>query len=122
MPSYRACLEPFDRGDFFAACLALDQAWQAEPTDLCQGLIFLAAGFHHLQGGRPAPGRQLLELALEYLRPHALCHPDLNLPGAMAVAARTVQALRDPCLCGIHTDGLPWPRLLTGRRAAVRAA
>lgn len=54
----------FERGDYFAAHEAWEEVWRSttpEPRDLFQGLVQLAAAFHHLHvKGRPDVARRVL--------------------------------------------------------------
>jgi predicted metal-dependent hydrolase len=67
-------LEPgraaFNRGEYWAAHELWEEVWRtldgAERTSV-QGLIQIAAGLHHLQGGRLRPGTSLLRKGLEKL-------------------------------------------------------
>lgn len=59
--------ELFHRGEYFAAHEAWEEVWRSttpEPRDLFQGLVQLAAAFHHLQARmRPDVARRVLEKA-----------------------------------------------------------
>jgi predicted metal-dependent hydrolase len=54
----------FNRGEYFAAHEAWEEIWRSttpEPRDLFQGLVQLAAAFHHLYAnGRPDVARRML--------------------------------------------------------------
>jgi uncharacterized protein len=60
----------FNRGEYFCAHELWEEVWHelvgAERT-LLQGLIQIAAGFHHLQQHRPRPAVSLLRKGLEKL-------------------------------------------------------
>jgi hypothetical protein len=60
----RAGTERFAAGDFFAAHEAWEEVWRStdpEPRDLFQGLVQLAAAFHHLrERRRPDVARRVL--------------------------------------------------------------
>ncbi|HEY3368983.1 MAG TPA: DUF309 domain-containing protein [Symbiobacteriaceae bacterium] len=84
----------FDGEEFWAACIALDEAWQADPTEFCQGLIYLAGGFYHLQQGNARGARLLLELAVDCLAPFAWADSGSPLAKAVAEAINVLQALR----------------------------
>jgi uncharacterized protein len=57
-------VELFHRGDYFAAHEAWEEIWRSttpEPRDLFQGLVQLAAAFHHLhERRRPDVARRVL--------------------------------------------------------------
>lgn len=114
MPLYYGLVQ-FDNGEFWAACISLDEAWQVDPTELGQGLIFLAGGLCHLQRGNLSGCRQLLELAVEWLAPFARADREGTLAAAVA---ETVNLLRT-----LPADGrqVAYPKL-GGLRAPVGAA
>jgi uncharacterized protein len=60
----------FNRGDYFCAHELWEEVWHGLIGDeriLVQGLIQIAAGFHHLQHHRPRPAESLLRKGLEKL-------------------------------------------------------
>ena len=63
----------FDRGDHFEAHERFEDIWRSrrpEPRDLFQGLVLVAAGFHHLRvRQRPDVARRLLRRAVRRLAP-----------------------------------------------------
>ncbi|HYG60811.1 MAG TPA: DUF309 domain-containing protein [Symbiobacteriaceae bacterium] len=87
-------LAHFDQEDFWAACISLDEAWQDDPTDYCQGLIYLSGGFYHLQMGNLCGCRLLLELAVEWLAPFAWADREGSLAGAVAHTLTLLRAMR----------------------------
>ena len=60
----REGVERFNRGEFFAAHEAWEEIWRSttpEPRELFQGLVQVAAGFHHYKDrGRPEVARRVL--------------------------------------------------------------
>ncbi len=54
----------FNRGEFFAAHEAWEEIWRSdrpEPRDLFQGLVQVAAGFHHwFDRGKATPARRVM--------------------------------------------------------------
>jgi predicted metal-dependent hydrolase len=60
-------IDLFHRGEYFAAHEAWEEIWRSttpEPRDLFQGLVQLAAAFHHLhERKRPDVARRVLEKA-----------------------------------------------------------
>jgi predicted metal-dependent hydrolase len=79
-PAERAALlargtERFNGGEFFAAHEAWEEIWRSttpEPRDLFQGLVQLAAAFHHLiVRNRPDVARRVLIKAHGRLAPFA---------------------------------------------------
>ncbi len=71
-------IDLFHRGEYFAAHEAWEEVWRSttpEPRDLFQGLVQLAAAFHHLQERqRPDIARRVLGKArrrLEVVAPMA---------------------------------------------------
>jgi predicted metal-dependent hydrolase len=60
-----------NRGDFFTAHEALEDAWRAEPGPirrLYQGILQAAVACYHLERGNFAGARKLLTSAANYLR------------------------------------------------------
>lgn len=95
----------FDQELFWEACLALDEAWQEEPTQFCQGLIYLSAGFYHLQRQNLYGSRSLLELAVEYLAPYAWATRSGTVAGAVTGAVEILRGLRESShAMRIHSD------------------
>ena len=71
---YLAGLESFNQGAFFASHEHLEDLWLRNRSDarpFLQGLIQLAAAFHHLNQGRFVGLMALLKSASARLRPYA---------------------------------------------------
>jgi uncharacterized protein len=69
-PALEAGRAAFNRGEFFEAHERWEDVWRllAGPErTFVQGLIQIAAGLHHLQGGRLAPAARLLRKGLAKL-------------------------------------------------------
>ena len=67
----RTGAEAFDRGEYFAAHEAWEDAWRLEQGDartILQGLIQLAAAFHKLAGGNVNGALRLWRRGAERLR------------------------------------------------------
>ena len=64
-------IDLFNRGEYFAAHEAWEEIWRSttpEPRDLFQGLVQLAAAFHHLEERRrPDVARRVLTKAVKRL-------------------------------------------------------
>ncbi len=78
----------FNRGLFFECHEALEQIWLAETPEekpFYQGLIQVAAAFHHFQSGKLAGARSLLRQGLEKLAAYPSEHHGIDLSGLRAV-------------------------------------
>jgi predicted metal-dependent hydrolase len=63
-------LNEFDRGQFFECHETLETIWRQTDGDfkiLLQGMIQIAAGFHHVQGKNRKGARRLLDKGLQKL-------------------------------------------------------
>jgi predicted metal-dependent hydrolase len=113
-------VERFNRGAFFDAHESWEEIWRSttpEPRDLFQGLVQLAAAFHHFaERRRPDVARRVLAKARRRLEPWAAAAAGEGLDLADLLAAiRGWEAwLAEPA-------GRPpaYPRI---RRAAARGA
>jgi len=78
----------FHRGEYFAAHEAWEEVWRSttpEPRDLFQGLVQLAAAFHHLrQRKRPDIARRVLGKARRRLAAVAPTADDLQVTALLA--------------------------------------
>jgi uncharacterized protein len=90
----------FNRGDFFLAHELWEDVWRGlggADKAFLQGLIQIAAGCHHLQKSRQAPGARLIEKGLEKLVDP---HPNFVIGTPLQVlkddAARLLAALATP--------------------------
>ncbi len=87
---FRRGVEHFNRREFFVAHEVWEEVWltAAEPEKtFLQGLIQVAAGFHHYQRGNLAGTQSLTRAGLEKLDKHPHQHPELDVP-------RLISALR----------------------------
>ena len=79
---FRRGVEHFNRREFFVAHEVWEEAWlragEPEKTFL-QGLIQIAAGFHHYQRGNLAGAQSLTRAGLEKLDKYPHQHPELDL-------------------------------------------
>ncbi len=79
--------ERFHAGQYFAAHEAWEEVWRSttpEPRDLFQGLVQLAAAFHHLQARRrPDVARRVLAKARARLSRVAPPAEGLDLPALL---------------------------------------
>ena len=85
----------FNRGQFFEAHELWEDAWReltGPDRSGMQGLIQIAAGLHHLQGGRPRPGSRLLRKGLAKL--------PVALPGLPGLPPPTLLGLPIQSLAG----------------------
>lgn len=89
---------PLGDDELWSACIAFNEAWQADPSEYWQGLVFLSAGFYHLECGHVPASRMLLELAVESLAPIAWADRDGELAKTVANAVALLRKLR-------HTEG-----------------
>ncbi len=68
---FRRGLECFNRGEFFTCHELLEEVWLEEPEEekpFYQGLIQVAAAFHHYQRSNPTGMESLLRAGTEKLR------------------------------------------------------
>ena len=84
-------VELFHRGDYFAAHEAWEEIWRSttpEPRDLFQGLVQLAAAFHHLdERRRPDVARRVLAKARRRLATVAPAAAGLDVTALLAELA-----------------------------------
>jgi len=90
----------FHRGEYFAAHEAWEEIWRSttpEPRDLFQGLVQLAAAFHHFtERKRPDVARRVLEKARQRLAVVAAVAAGLNVATLLAELERWDAWLADP--------------------------
>jgi uncharacterized protein len=108
-----ARLEPglaaFDRGEFFAAHELWEDVWRGLAGDdrlIVQGLIQIAVGLHHLQGGRMRPAAGVLARGVSKLsrRPQAPASPRaLAATRPIAALARDVARVLSVLDCFLST-------------------
>ncbi len=92
---FRRGLEHFNRREFFVAHEVWEEIWlkAAEPEKtFLQGLIQIAAGFHHYQRGNLAGAQSLTRAGLEKLERHSQQHPELDI-GRLLSSVRRWQTL-----------------------------
>lgn len=111
----------FDQEEFWEACMELDLLWREEPSEYCQGLIFLAAGFWHLQCQNSLGCQKLLELAVEYLAPYAYINPTSAVADAVRQAVAITRLLRTESGGG-HGWGVTYPKLRDEIQPSIDAA
>ncbi len=79
----------FNRGAYWEAHEAWEELWlRAEPELrlFVQGLIQLAAAWHHLRRGNSRGAQRLFRAGLEKLRPYPLLFAGIDVSGAVAAA------------------------------------
>lgn len=89
-------LEHFNRGEFFAAHESWEEIWlsAAEPEKtLLQGLIQVAAAFHHYLGGNRSGAESLLSEGLGKLEAFLAVHRGIDLESLRQSARRWLVAL-----------------------------
>jgi uncharacterized protein len=95
-PIFERGLRHFNAGEFFEAHEAWEELWLAAPhkeRPFLQGLIQLAAAFHHHRRGNSRGTRSLLAAGLSKLAGFADNHGGLALAELRAEAGQWVQAL-----------------------------
>jgi len=86
----------FNRGQFFEAHETWEEIWLAaqEPErTFLQGIIQVAAAFHHYQRGNRAGAQSLLEAGLKKLDPFQPVHRGIQLDELRAAGKRWVAEL-----------------------------
>jgi len=85
---FRRGLDCFNRGEFFTSHELLEEIWLEEPEEekpFYQGLIQVAAGFHHHQRGNRTGLESLLRAGVEKLRRYPSTYHGVEL-AALLVA------------------------------------
>ncbi len=93
---FREGLEHFNHGRFFEAHEAWEAIWlpAAEPEKtFLQGIIQVAAAFHHLQRGNRRGTQSLLEAGLQKLEQFPRTHYGIRVEKLRAAARRWLAAL-----------------------------
>ena len=89
---FRAGIDLFNQGRFFAAHEAWEEIWRSttpEPRDLFQGLIQVAAALHqHLDLRRKEGPRRTLAKARRNLEPYAPAALGINIAGLLKGVGR----------------------------------
>ena len=99
---FRKGLEQFNHHHFFDAHETWEEIWLHSPEPektFLQGIIQVAAAFHHYTRGNAAGARSLLEAGLKKLERFPEIHRGLKLEELRAAARRWIAALaagRDP--------------------------
>jgi predicted metal-dependent hydrolase len=87
----------FNRGEFFLAHELWEDVWRSAPPSerkWIQGLIQVAAGLHHLAGGRAGPSARLLARALAKLGDAPARLDGVDVASARVGTERILAALR----------------------------
>ncbi len=89
---YERGLALIERGEYFAAHEALEEAWRAAPPDerdFFQGLVHVAVAWHHAAAtGRPIACERQLAKAARRLAPFVPIHRDLDVTDLLAQVDR----------------------------------
>lgn len=110
---FRRGIDCFNRRQFFTCHELLEEIWLAEPEEekpFYQGLIQVAAGFHHLvEKKNPRGALSLMGAGAEKLRRYPPVSQGLDLAGFLAALAPWLDRLES------HqpTDELPLPTIKT---------
>jgi hypothetical protein len=104
-------VELFNAERFWDAHEAWEQIWlaaQGDEKQFLQGLIQLAAAYHHVQRGTSPRGAvRLFDAALRRLAPHPPLHDGIDREKATAAAMRH----REQIASGESTDNFHYPKL-----------
>jgi hypothetical protein len=101
---YLAGLAAFERGDYYASHDLLEDLWLRNRSELrpfFQGLIQLAAAFHHLAGGRYVGAMALFRAGAARLAPFA----------PVTLGLDVARLLLETEACRVHAEGLGPHRL-----------
>jgi predicted metal-dependent hydrolase len=99
-------VELFNRKEFWHAHESWEELWLEAGTDLhqyLQGLIQLAAAYHHVQRGTTRGAVRLFDAALKRLEAFPVVHCGIDRSGAVDAALRD----RDRILRGESTGDFP---------------
>ncbi len=111
--AFRRGIDCFNRRQFFTCHEVLEEIWLTEPEEekpFYQGLIQVAAGFHHLaEKKNPRGALSLIGAGAEKLRPYLPASHGLDLAGFLAALAPWLDRLESHQL----TDELPLPTIKT---------
>lgn len=75
-------IELFNRGEYFEAHEALEDAWREAPAEekqFLQGLVQAAVGMHHFSKGNLVGARGVLARSIRNLEPFTPRHMNLNV-------------------------------------------
>ncbi|HXG59644.1 MAG TPA: DUF309 domain-containing protein [Thermoanaerobaculia bacterium] len=98
-------VERFNRQRFWDAHEAWEELWLAAGSDLVrflQGLIQLAAAYHHVQRGTLSGAARLFDAALEKLAAFPPVYCGIDRSNAVAAAARHRDAIRSGAAFACH--------------------
>ena len=112
---FRKGLEQFNHHHFFDAHETWEEIWLHSPEPektFLQGIIQVAAAFHHYTRGNAAGARSLLEAGLKKLEQFPEVHRGLELEELRAAARRWMAALA----AGRDLGGGRLPRIARTRR------
>ena len=93
---FRKGLDQFNHGRFFDAHETWEEIWLPSPEPektFLQGIIQVAAAFHHYTRGNRAGAHSLLRAGLKKLDPFPETHRGLQLEELRAAARRWIAAL-----------------------------
>lgn len=108
--SFERGIACFNRGQFFECHEVLEEIWLAETPEeklFYQGLIQLAAGFHHFQNGNLTGAYTLLRQGLEKLAPYPPDSHGIELVSLRAALAPWLEGLSR----GERPQGLALPEI-----------
>ena len=117
--TFRRGIDSFNRGQFFACHEVLEEIWLAETEEekpFYQGLIQVAAGFHHLvEKKNPRGALSLIGAGAEKLRRYPPVSHGLDLAGFLTALAPWLDRLerQQPC------DDLSLPTIKTAPSTGV---
>jgi hypothetical protein len=103
-------IELFNRREFFACHEVLEEIWLEESEEekpFYQGLIQVAAGFHHYLNGNLTGTLSLLRQGVEKLRRYPPDWHGVDLAGLLAA----LNPWLDFLAAGLPTDSLPLPTI-----------
>ena len=107
---FRRGLECFNQGQFFTCHELLEEIWLEEPEEekpFYQGLIQVAAAFHHHQRSNPTGLESLLRAGVEKLRRYPSPYRGVDLAALLAALNPWLDALE----LRQSTNHLPLPKI-----------
>lgn len=114
--TFRRGIDCFNRRQFFTCHEVLEEIWLEETPEekpYYQGLIQVAAAFHHFHNGNLNGTHSLMRRGAEKLRGYPADHHNIDLAGLLAQL--------DPWLLRLHNrqplDTLPLPTIQPAGRA-----
>ena len=100
----------FNSWRFYDCHETLEDVWRAEPgpdADFYQGIIKVAAGFHHLLRGNRKGVLNLLGHALALLEPYRPSHCGVNVAGLINEANACLERARERGLAEFDRSTIP---------------